>query len=1568
MKQLRDGGSNQRALVSGLNLRRLAAMAAIALLSLVGLLLAEVLVDAAAEDPVGGLVLTSDEPGVLAISWDPHDPLPTDYRVNWSKTGEDFPSYREEDGNAYPTTNSQTVSGLEPGVEYQVRVRARYYDSDGRLSSGDWSETASLTVAEPAPDDPLTSNAPGQDSAASDSETDNVQPAAEQSEATTLVSNVDQERASSLILSNADLAQGFRTGEADNGYRLTTVELSFSNGSQMTAPSSVTLHEDSPTGARVAAFAAPERYVDGTNTFAAPAGAMLQPQTRYYIVIAGGDGQVDGADGGDEDSESLDDWLIEDAYYTRQADSTAETKFQAHQGPPTPRLLRVSGTAMAIAHELPDADGASDSGPRSSHVATLSALVVAPVASGAPPVALSPAFRPAKLKYTAALESDSIIVTATATNGAASVVLTDGETTGTDEATTFDLGLGVTTILVTVTSADGTSSAAYEITITRTMSISFVAAEYEVTEGQSVSVEWELSGKPREYLHVPLVSTNEGNVTGDDWDMTLRLTIAPLSEEIRFRFQALQDSDDDDGEHIVLGFGELPAYVTVGTIDQATVRIIDDDGLAPSERPVIMGTPQVGEILTVDTSGITNPNGVSDEGFTYAWYTKATTKDGVVDSFLYNGCSEFPVSWPYEGEGLRVRVDYKDDLGNFHIVNSAWTTKVTPPALPASTQSSRTSHNFDRPSWYPTITGDLIAGGTLTFDISGIERVHPEPTSDYCYTWWSSDPIDHPYLLGPPDLPGEHDQTLTLTGDHVGFDIAGDVSFRSWDYRPVIYQVRHEGPVTAVPTVTFAPASLGIREGNSEVIRVLLNAEPMQPLTIPIVVQPNDGITTDDYSGVPMSVTFAQGQKEQSFTVAALLDQEIEGNDENFRLEFGDLPSGVAVGDVGSVRVWLNDEQAGGVVTVTGGQTPEVGQVLTAVTTGVVSEHGLTQAVYAYQWRRLLTAAFALHKEIDGATDATYTPTLADAGNRLYMVVHITDDAGKVSRIDSAATSPVADNSDDVLFSNWTVATDHIVTVGTRWEDEWAFPFGTGDHPSGYFLSSVNIATTYWGDSLASISIWSARTLEHGEIVPDIPVILLVLPQPRTQETVPLTAPEGSWLAPDTTYFLVLHEDRRGSLLAMVSTLEIELDPATDAGWSYGNRTARRERLWETHAPGVYGPWRAFNYGGTQSSPRPKFSLKGEKADLDVVTVSFAQPSYEVDEGGTVTVTVELDADPDSELVIPLRLTEVGASSADYTDVPEFLTFPDGVRTQTFTVRAVDDTEVEDDESLSLAFGMLPPGVAAGAAGAETTIEIIDNDVDEEEDEGEKVKIWFELAELTGLEGTEREIKVQMTLAPGDYVTIPITTENLDGASSDDYSGIPQEITFGPNDSEKAFRVSFTDDSIDDDDERVRLGFGSLPDWLAVGNPSESTILIYDNDDPEVTVSFAQSSYTVGEGGTVMVTVELNADPERTLMIPITRTSTNGAARPTDYRVPGNVTFLENETSKTITFTAIDDTDDDDDESVQLSFGNLPDRVFGGTPSATEVAIIDDDDPFVRVSFGESSYTVGEGGDGHGHG
>ena len=114
-------------------------------------------------------------------------------------------------------------------------------------------------------------------------------------------------------------------------------------------------------------------------------------------------------------------------------------------------------------------------------------------------------------------------------------------------------------------------------------------------------------------------------------------------------------------------------------------------------------------------------------------------------------------------------------------------------------------------------------------------------------------------------------------------------------------------------------------------------------------------------------------------------------------------------------------------------------------------------------------------------------------------------------------------------------------------------------------------------------------------------------------------------------------------------------------------------------------------------------------------------------------------------------------------------------------------------------------------------------------------------------------------------------------------------------------------------------------------------------DYPAVTVSFEQAAYTVAEGGTVTVTVTLNADPERTVVIPITATP-QGATTTDDYTVPTSVTFDAGDMSKTIAFTATQDTDDDG-ESVKLTFGTLPSRVSAGTTATTTVSITDDDNP-----------------------
>ena len=193
-------------------------------------------------------------------------------------------------------------------------------------------------------------------------------------------------------------------------------------------------------------------------------------------------------------------------------------------------------------------------------------------------------------------------------------------------------------------------------------------------------------------------------------------------------------------------------------------------------------------------------------------------------------------------------------------------------------------------------------------------------------------------------------------------------------------------------------------------------------------------------------------------------------------------------------------------------------------------------------------------------------------------------------------------------------------------------------------------------------------------------------------------------------------------------------------------------------------------------------------------------------------------------------------------------------------------------------------------------------------------------------------------------------------------------VSFSATETSKTFRFAATHDTLDDDDESVELSFGAMPDErVSEGTPNTTQVAIIDDDDPYVRVSFAQPSYSVDEADTVTVTVTLDADPERTVEIPISRTPRNGASG-SDYSVPASVTFHATETRKTISFAATDDTEDDDDESVELSFGTLPERVVAGMPSTTTVEIEDDDDPEVRVSFGGVELHGRGGRRGHGHG
>ena len=191
---------------------------------------------------------------------------------------------------------------------------------------------------------------------------------------------------------------------------------------------------------------------------------------------------------------------------------------------------------------------------------------------------------------------------------------------------------------------------------------------------------------------------------------------------------------------------------------------------------------------------------------------------------------------------------------------------------------------------------------------------------------------------------------------------------------------------------------------------------------------------------------------------------------------------------------------------------------------------------------------------------------------------------------------------------------------------------------------------------------------------------------------------------------------------------------------------------------------------------------------------------------------------------------------------------------------------------------------------------------------------------------------------------------------------MPASLSFAAGETSKSFTFAAASDSVDDDGESVKLGFGSLPAGVSVGTVSESTVSIGDDDDPAVSVRFGAASYSVDEGDTVEVTVRLSVVPERTVVVPLTATDQGGASSPGDYSgVPASVSFAAGETSKSFTFTAASDSVDDDGESVLLGLGSLPAGVTKGSPDESTVSISDDDVPTVSVSFGASSYGVAEG-------
>ena len=124
------------------------------------------------------------------------------------------------------------------------------------------------------------------------------------------------------------------------------------------------------------------------------------------------------------------------------------------------------------------------------------------------------------------------------------------------------------------------------------------------------------------------------------------------------------------------------------------------------------------------------------------------------------------------------------------------------------------------------------------------------------------------------------------------------------------------------------------------------------------------------------------------------------------------------------------------------GGTVQVGEMLTASTSGIADDDVLTNVAYSYQWIR---SDGSTDTDIQDATGSTHTLVDADEGKAIKVKVSFADDAGNDESLTSGATAEVgaaaatdppaaprnltgAANADGTVTLNWDAPDDDTVT------------------------------------------------------------------------------------------------------------------------------------------------------------------------------------------------------------------------------------------------------------------------------------------------------------------------------------------------------------------------------------------------------------------------------------------------------------------------------------------------------------------------------------------------------------